>query len=79
MTTIALNFQEIKKIHEDPNIKPFINNCNWGGVNYLSKIEDWTRFEKNNWRVAVNTIFDILKKKNVPLILQKSFLIVKNK
>ena len=37
--TIALNFDEIEK---DPqivlNIKPLINNFNWEGINYPSKI-----------------------------------------
>ena len=28
------------------NIKPFINTCNWKGINYPSKIDDWKMFEK---------------------------------
>ena len=34
------------------NIKPFINNYNWEGINYPSKIEDWKSFEKNNLTIA---------------------------
>ena len=44
---VALSLDEIKK---DPlgvsNIKPFINNCNWESINYLSKIEGWKRVKK---------------------------------
>ena len=63
MKTIALNFHDIKK---DPqivsNIKPFINNYNWEGINYPSKIENWRRFDKNNPRIALN-ILHIKKRK----------------
>ena len=46
-TTIALNFEEIKKdAQRCSNIKPFTNNYNWEGINYPSKIEDWKRFKK---------------------------------
>ena len=38
------------KLKKDPlgvsNIKPFINNCNWERINYLSKIEGWKRVKK---------------------------------
>ena len=46
-TTIKLGFEEIKKDSQRvSNIKPFINNGNWQGINYPPKIENWKRFEK---------------------------------
>ena len=38
--TIALNFDEIKKDFQTvSNIKPIINNFNWEGINYPSKLK----------------------------------------
>ena len=39
--TYALNHEKIESHPErDSNIKPFINNCNWEGIHYPSKIKD---------------------------------------
>ena len=75
MATIALNFKEIKK---DPqrvsNIKLFINNYWWEGVNYPSKIEDWKRFHQ------LLSMFCTRKKWKYFLpIFQKLVQILKNK
>ena len=36
--TVALNYEEIKRNLEIvSNIKPFLNKCNWKGINYPSK------------------------------------------
>ena len=71
MATIALNFDKIKK---DPqkvsNIKPFINKCNWEGMNYPSKTEDWKRFEKN-YRVIALDILYIKEMEICPTYLSK--------
>ena len=57
-TTMALNFEEIKK---DPqivsNIKPVINDYNLEGISHPSKIEDWKRFEKKNLTIALNILY----------------------
>ena len=78
-TKIAINCDEIEK---DPqrilNIKPFINNSNWKGINYPSNIEDWKRFEMNNPTFALN-VFTLKKKKYALLIFRKLIQIVKNK
>ena len=34
-----------------------MNNYDWEGLNYPSKIEDWKRFEKNNLTVALNVFY----------------------
>ena len=58
--TVALNYEKNKSHPESvSNIKPFNNKYNWKGINYLSQIEDWKTFEKNNPTI----IFCILKKK----------------
>ena len=35
----------------------FINKYNWKGINYLSKIDDWKMFEKNNLTIDLNIWF----------------------
>ena len=41
----------LKKIS---NLKPFIDKCNWQGINYPSEKGDWKKFEKNNLTTALN-------------------------
>ena len=58
--TFALNYEEIKwKPERVSNIKPFINKCNWKGINYPypSKIDDLKTFEKNNPTIALNILY----------------------
>ena len=58
MATVALNPEEIKS---DPQriskIKPFINKYKWNGIKYLSKIDDWKMFEKNNLTIALSSFY----------------------
>ena len=62
--TVALNREEIKK---DPQriskIKPFINKYNWNGIKYLTKIDDWKTFEKNNLTITLNILY--IKQKEI--------------
>ena len=56
--TVALNYEEIKWNPERAsNIKPFINKCNWKGINDPSKIDDWKTFETNNPTIALNILY----------------------
>ena len=68
---MTLNHEEIKR---DPQrileIKPFINKCNWKGINYPSKIDDWKTFEKNNLTIALN-IFFVKEKEILPAYISK--------
>ena len=42
----------------------FINNYNWKGIKYPSKIEDWKKFEKkNNSTIALNILY--IKEKEI--------------
>ena len=58
VVTVALNHQEIKT---DPQkiikIKPFINKCNWKGINFPSEKDKWKKFEKNNVTIALNVFY----------------------
>ena len=55
--TVASNSEEIKQNSERvSNIKLFINECNWKGINYPSKIDDQKTFEKNNPTIAFNIL-----------------------
>ena len=53
-----MNHEEIKK---DPqritNIKPFINKCNWEGINFTSEKDDWKKLENNNVTIALNVLY----------------------
>ena len=35
----------------------FIDNYDWKGINYLTKIKDWARFEKSNLTTAFNILY----------------------
>ena len=79
MVTVALNYGEIKSHSEIVlNVKPFINKYNWKRINYLSKIDDWKTYEKNNPTMLL--IFCTLKrKKYAQLIFQNITQPVKDK
>ena len=79
MVTVALNYGEIKSHSEIVlNVKPFINKYNWKRINYLSKIDDWKTYEKNNPTMLLT--FCILKrKKYAQLIFQNITQPVKDK
>ena len=52
------------------NIKPFINKYNWKGINYLSKIDDWQTFEKDNSTITLNILY-IKEKEICPACISK--------
>ena len=56
--TAPLNYRAIKSQSERiSNVKPFINKDKWKGINYLSNIDDWKTFAKNNpWHCGVVVI-----------------------
>ena len=70
-TTIALNYEEIKRNPERvSNIKEFVNKYNWKGINYPSKIGDQKTFEKNNPTIVLNTLY-IEEKEMCPAYISK--------
>ena len=52
------------------NIKPFINKYYQKGINYLTKLDDWKRFEKNNLTIAFNILY-IKEKAILPAYISK--------
>ena len=69
--TVALNHEEMKK---DPQrilkIKPYINEYNWNGIKYPSKIDEWKTFEENNMTITLNILF-IKEKEIYPVYISK--------
>ena len=64
--TVALNHEEIKRDpHKILNIKPFINNYNWNGIKYPSKMDDWKTFGKSNLTIALR-VYDIKEREIYP-------------
>ena len=56
--TVALNHQNIENHPERiSNIKPFINQYNWEGIDFPAGIKDWKKFERNNKTIALNILY----------------------
>ena len=56
--TVALNHQNIENHPERiSNIKPFINQYNWEGIDFPAGLKDWKKFERNNKTIALNILF----------------------
>ena len=55
---VPLNYKETE-LHPErvSNIKPFMNKCNWNGIKYSSKTDDWKTFEKKNKKIALNVLY----------------------
>ena len=58
LLTAALNYLNIKSHPERiSNLKPFIDQYDWKGINFPSHKEDWKKFELNNKSIALNILF----------------------
>ena len=56
--TVALNHQNIENHPERiSNIKPFIDQYNWEGIEFPAGIKDWKNFERNNKTIALNILY----------------------
>ena len=56
--TVALNHQNIENHPERiSNIKPFIDQYNWEGIDFPAGIKDWKKFERNNKTIALNILY----------------------
>ena len=56
--TAALNHQNIENHPERvSNIRPFIDQYNWEGIDFHAGIKDWKKFEQNNKTIALNILF----------------------
>ena len=55
--TVALNHQKIGNNPERiSNIKRFIDNHNWKGIDFPAGVKDWEKSDKNNKEVALNIL-----------------------
>ena len=56
--TAALNYQNIDHHPERiSKIRPFINNYNWKGIEFLSYSKDWRKVECNNNTIALKILY----------------------
>ena len=54
----ALNYQNIER---DPQriakLRPYINKCNWEGIEFPAGTKDWKKFEQNNKTISLNVLY----------------------
>ena len=56
-TIVALNHQNNENHPEGiSNIKPFIDQYNWEGVDFPAGIKDWKKFGRSDKRIALNIL-----------------------
>ena len=71
LLTAALNYLNIKSHPERiSNLKPFIDQYNWKGINFPSHKEDWKKFESNNKSTALNILLVPYNTEKIRLALQ---------
>ena len=64
----ALNYQKIGNHPERiSNIKPFIDQYNWKGIDFPAGIKEWKKFEQNNKEIALNILYVPLNTKTINL------------
>ena len=72
--TVALNHQNIENHPERiSNIKPFINQYNWEGIDFPAGIKDWKKFERNNKTIALNILFVPHNEKTINLAYKSKY------
>ena len=53
-----MNHQKIENHPERiSNIKPFIEQCDWKGIDFPAGIKEWKKFEQNNKEIALNILY----------------------
>ena len=70
-----LNHKQIKNHPERiSNLKPFINQYDWKGINFLPKQEkDWKKCESNNKSIALNILFLPCKTEKIRLAYKSKY------
>ena len=72
--TVALNHQNIENNPERiPNIKPFIDQHNWGGIDFPAEIKNWKKFERKNKKIALNILFIPHNTKTINLAYKSNY------
>ena len=71
--TVALNHQKIGNNAERiSNIKPFIDNYNWKGIDFPAGVKDWEKFEKNK-EIALNILYTLPNTKEIKLAYKSKY------
>ena len=72
--TVALNHQNIENHPERiSNIKPFIDQYNWEGIDFPAGIRNWKKFERNNKTIALNILFISHNEKTINLAYKSKY------
>ena len=72
--TVVLNHQNIENYAEGiSNIKPFINQYNWEGIDFPVGTKDWKKFERNNKTIALNILYVPHKAKTINLAYKSKY------
>ena len=72
--TVALNHQNIQNHPERiSNIKLFIDQYNWEGIDFPAGIKDWKKFEQNNKTIALNILFAPHNEKTINLAYKSKY------
>ena len=72
--TVTLNHQNIENHPERiSNIKPFIDQYNWEGIDFPAGIKDWKKFERNNKTIAPNILFMPHNEKTINLAYKSKY------
>ena len=72
--TVALNHKAIGNHPEGiSNIKPFIDQCSWKGINSSVGINDWKKFEQNDNSIAINILFTPQNKESINLAYKSKY------
>ena len=70
---VALNHQKIGNNPERiSNIKPFIDNYNWKGIDFPAGVKDWEKFEKNK-EIALNILYTLPNTKEIKLAYKSKY------
>ena len=54
-------------------MKPFIDQQNWEGIDFASRIEDWKKFEGNNKTITLNILYVPPNTKTVNLAYKSKY------
>ena len=72
----ALNHQKIGNHPERiSNIKPFIDQYNWKGIDFPAGIKDWKKFEQNNKTIALKILFVTHNEKTINLAYKSNIIV----
>ena len=72
--TVALNHKNIENHPERiSNIKSFIDQYDWEGIDFPGGIKDWKTFERNNKKIALNILYVTLNTKTINLAYKSKY------